>query len=116
MKFGCSETSCTNCGACCKGWDIELSKEDIRTIAKKGYDIEAVRMGGEYLLEKGEKGKAYHLRIRQEQPAIFCEVSLDGKDWKIVKEIVLNKEMPDPELVRLGKASDNGGTGDTCFP
>jgi hypothetical protein len=72
----------------------------------------AVRMGGEYLLEKGEKGKAYHLRIRQEQPAIFCEVSLDGKDWKIVKEIVLNKEMPDPELVRLGKASDNGGTND----
>ncbi|MCK5022911.1 MAG: YkgJ family cysteine cluster protein [Candidatus Aenigmarchaeota archaeon] len=39
MKFGCGETTCANCGACCRGWDIELSKEDIRTIAKKGYDI-----------------------------------------------------------------------------
>lgn len=72
----------------------------------------AVRMGGEYLLEKAEKGKAYYLRIRQEQPAIFCEVSLDGKDWKIVKEIVLDKEMPGPEIVRIGKTSHDGGTGD----
>jgi len=72
----------------------------------------AVWMGSEHLLEPAEPGKAYYLRIRQEQLAIFCEVSLDGKDWKIVKEISLEKEMPSPEIIRLGKTSHNGGTND----
>ncbi|MCK4335109.1 MAG: YkgJ family cysteine cluster protein [Methanomicrobia archaeon] len=36
MKFGCD--TCDNCGLCCKDWDIELSKEDIRTIIGLGYD------------------------------------------------------------------------------
>ena len=36
MKFGCD--TCDNCGLCCREWDIELSKEDIRAIAGLGYD------------------------------------------------------------------------------
>lgn len=35
MKFGCE--SCDNCGLCCKDWDIELSKEDIRMLVDLGY-------------------------------------------------------------------------------
>jgi Fe-S-cluster containining protein len=37
MEYGCDK--CSHCAACCKGWDIELSKEDIRELAKLGYDI-----------------------------------------------------------------------------
>ncbi len=37
MKFGCD--TCDHCGLCCKGWDIELSKEDIRAIAGLGYSL-----------------------------------------------------------------------------
>jgi Fe-S-cluster containining protein len=37
MKYGCKE--CSNCGVCCKGWDIELSKEDIRNLINLGYTI-----------------------------------------------------------------------------
>ncbi len=36
MKWGCDD--CDNCGLCCKDWDIELSKEDIRTLVSLGYD------------------------------------------------------------------------------
>ncbi len=37
MKFGCD--SCDHCGLCCKVWDIELSKEDIRNLVNLGYDL-----------------------------------------------------------------------------
>jgi Fe-S-cluster containining protein len=36
MKWGCDD--CDNCGLCCKEWDIELSKEDIRTLVDLGHD------------------------------------------------------------------------------
>jgi Fe-S-cluster containining protein len=36
MKFGCD--NCDHCAVCCKGWDIDLSTEDIRTLAGLGYD------------------------------------------------------------------------------
>lgn len=39
MRTGCSQTECVHCAACCRGWDIALSKEDIRTLVRKGYDI-----------------------------------------------------------------------------
>jgi len=35
VKSGCE--NCDNCALCCKGWDIELSKEDIRSLAALGY-------------------------------------------------------------------------------
>jgi Fe-S-cluster containining protein len=37
MQYGCKE--CSHCAACCKGWHIELSKEDIRSLAKLGYGL-----------------------------------------------------------------------------
>ncbi|MEM5871734.1 MAG: YkgJ family cysteine cluster protein [Candidatus Aenigmatarchaeota archaeon] len=37
IKFGCK--SCNHCAVCCKGWDIELSKEDIRNLVSLGYNI-----------------------------------------------------------------------------
>jgi Fe-S-cluster containining protein len=41
MNYGCdSRDSCTNCGACCTGLDIELSKEDIRSLVSLGYKLE----------------------------------------------------------------------------
>lgn len=30
--------TCDNCGLCCKNWDIELSKEDVRKLVHLGYD------------------------------------------------------------------------------
>ncbi|MCX6817648.1 MAG: YkgJ family cysteine cluster protein [Candidatus Aenigmarchaeota archaeon] len=38
MNYGCD--NCTNCGACCTGLDIELSKEDIRSLVSLGYKLE----------------------------------------------------------------------------
>lgn len=37
MKYGCD--NCDHCAICCKGWDIELSKEDIMAIASLGYEL-----------------------------------------------------------------------------
>lgn len=37
MNWGCE--TCDNCGLCCKDLDIELSKEDIRTLAGLGYQL-----------------------------------------------------------------------------
>lgn len=37
MKFGCE--TCNHCALCCKGWDIELTKEDIRSLAGLGYKL-----------------------------------------------------------------------------
>ncbi len=36
MKFSC-EHNCDHCRLCCQGWDIDLAKEDIRTIVSFGY-------------------------------------------------------------------------------
>jgi len=36
MRFSC-EHNCDHCRLCCQGWDIDLSKEDIRTIVSFGY-------------------------------------------------------------------------------
>ncbi|MFH1236931.1 MAG: YkgJ family cysteine cluster protein [Candidatus Aenigmatarchaeota archaeon] len=41
MNYGCgSRDRCTNCGACCTGLDIELSKEDIRSLVSLGYKLD----------------------------------------------------------------------------
>jgi len=37
MKFACD--NCDHCALCCKGLDIELSKEDIRSLATLGYRL-----------------------------------------------------------------------------
>jgi Fe-S-cluster containining protein len=36
-RFGCE--TCNHCAICCRGWDIELTKEDIRTLAGLGYRL-----------------------------------------------------------------------------
>jgi len=36
-RFGCEK--CDHCALCCKGWDIELSKEDIRSMVTLGYRL-----------------------------------------------------------------------------
>jgi Fe-S-cluster containining protein len=36
-RFGCE--TCDHCALCCKGWDIELTKEDIRSLAGLGYRL-----------------------------------------------------------------------------
>ncbi len=36
-RINCKE--CTHCGFCCRGWDVYLSKEDIRKIVGLGYPI-----------------------------------------------------------------------------
>jgi Fe-S-cluster containining protein len=38
LKYGCD--NCDHCALCCKGWDIELTKEDIRSLASLGYKLD----------------------------------------------------------------------------
>lgn len=69
MNYGCD--NCTNCGACCTGLDIELSKEDIRSLVSLGYKL------GDFLETK-------HVPILKTSPGKRRCVFLDSKNLCVI--------------------------------
>jgi hypothetical protein len=67
---------------------------------------------GERLVGKLEDGHAYTLRIETTGSALFCDASLDGREWLQVAKIECDTPLTGPVTVRLGKTDRSGGTRD----
>ncbi len=63
--------------------------------------------------EKYQDGKSYLLRMRIVPGAVFCESSLDGKAWSLVRKVDVAGT---PRSVRLGKTGRDGALVDNDKP
>lgn len=77
MKFGCD--NCNHCALCCKGWDIELTKEDIRALAGLGYKLE------HFLEIKGSRGTLGSPIMRKAGKERNC-IFLDGENMCVLEK------------------------------